>query len=91
MKNIPRIMMILLAAALFIPEGLAQTRDVRIDIQSGQGRRIRLHCESLEAKGSRDARQTSVQADELLASDLQNSAVFAVSRAWVAEEPGVNV
>jgi TolB protein len=64
----------------------AQTRDVRIDI-SGQGQRIRIHCESLQPVGDRNARSWSAQADELLARDLQWSAVFNVTRAWAAGQP----
>ena len=45
----------------------AQTGDVRIDISSGQGRRIRVLCESLGRGGDRNARASSVQADEVLA------------------------
>jgi TolB protein len=56
--------------------------DVRIDISSG-GRRIRVHCESLEPGGDRSARAQSVSADEVLANDLETSAVFTVTRAWV--------
>lgn len=64
----------------------AQSRDVRIDITQGGGR-IRVHCESLQPGGDRNARVTSVQADEVLANDLANSAVFDVSRAWAADDP----
>jgi TolB protein len=73
----------LLALTLLVPFSAAQDRDVIIDIKGG-GRRIRLHCESLSPEGDRDARQTSVQADEVLANDLDWSAVFDVNRAWVA-------
>ena len=67
----------------------AQTpTDVKIDITSGQGRRIRVHCESLQPAGDRNAGTWSVQADEVLAHDLDWSAVFTVSRSWVAgQEP----
>ncbi|MEK7329515.1 MAG: Tol-Pal system beta propeller repeat protein TolB [Candidatus Eisenbacteria bacterium] len=67
----------------------AQTpTDVRIDISSGQGRRIRVHCEALQSAGDRNAGTWSVQADEVLAHDLEWSAVFTVSRAWSAgQEP----
>jgi TolB protein len=56
--------------------------DVRIDIQSG-GRRIRVHCEWLEPQGDRSARAMAVTAEEVLANDLERSAVFSVTRAWV--------
>src|SRR5437867_10964136 len=57
--------------------------DVRIDISSG-GRRIRIHCEWLEPKGDKAAHAMSVTAEEVLASDLERSAVFSLTRAWVA-------
>jgi len=77
---------LLIAVVLFglAPEASAQTGDVRIDITAGQGRRIRLLCESLSAAGNRDARSSSVQADEVLANDLENSAVFMVTRTWAS-------
>ena len=56
--------------------------DVRIDISSG-GRRIRIHCEWLEPKGDKAAHAMSVTAEEVLASDLESSAVFSLTRAWV--------
>lgn len=79
----------LAVAGLLVVAGLAvaQTRDVRIDIRSGQGRRIRIHCEALASSGGREARAFSVQADEVLADDLDRSAVFAVSRGWAAGQP----
>jgi TolB protein len=69
----------------------AQPRDVRIDITSGEGRKIRIHCESLEASGGREARAFSVQADEVLANDLENSAVFTASRSWAAGQQPFDV
>jgi len=63
----------------------AQTRDVRIDITTGQGQRIRIQCEPLQAGGNRDAGASSVEADEVLANDLDWSAVFAVHRTWSGE------
>jgi TolB protein len=71
-----------LSCALAAGIALAQPSDVRIDITSGQGRRIRIHCEAMDAQGNRNAAVSSVQADELLANDLDRSAVFTVSRAW---------
>ncbi len=56
--------------------------DVRIDISSG-GRRIRVHCEWLQPAGDKSARAMAVTAEEVLANDLENSAVFSVTRAWV--------
>jgi TolB protein len=77
---------VLLAVALLAAPAGAQTKDVIIDIHKGQTTRFRIRCESLAAEGNRDARQSSVQADEVLANDLDHSAVFAVSRSWVAEQ-----
>lgn len=57
--------------------------DVRIDIR-GAGRRIRIHCESLTGAGDRNARSWSVQADEVIARDLEWSGAFTVSRSWAA-------
>jgi TolB protein len=82
---------LLLAIALIAPSALAQSRDVRIDVSSGQGRRIRLLCESLAADGNANARETSVQADEVLANDLDWSAVFVTSRSWSARESAPDV
>jgi TolB protein len=78
----------LLALALLLaaPAPAQTPGEVRIDITSGQGRRIRILCEALGAAGDRDARATSVQADETLASDLERSAVFQVTRAWSAQQ-----
>jgi TolB protein len=74
--------MLCLAVAGFVAPAVAQSpSDVRIDISSG-GRRIRLHCEALAAEGDRNPRVPSAQADEVLADDLDHSAVFTVSRGW---------
>ena len=60
--------------------------DVRIDIQSDQARKIRLLAESFQSAGDRGpARQAAVQADPILANDLELSSLFAVARAW---DPG---
>jgi TolB protein len=65
-----------------VPAAVAQSpTDVRIDI-SGAGRRIKLHVESLAADGDRNARSWSVQADEVLARDLEWSGAFTVTRSW---------
>jgi TolB protein len=76
-------MVLLLARA---PESFAQAGDVRIDITSGQGRRVRVLCESMSVGGDRNAPVSSIQADEVLATDLENSAVFTVTRSWVSGE-----
>jgi TolB protein len=65
--------------------------DVRIDIKSGEGRRIRVHCEAMQPSGDRNAGTWSVQADEVLAHDLEWSAIFTVSRAWVGGQAPFDV
>jgi TolB protein len=89
---IVRPLLLPLALAVSAALALAQPpREVRIDIRSGQGRRIRLHCESLAPGGDRTARSTSVQADETLARDLEWSAAFTVSRSWAAGQQPFDV
>ena len=78
-----------LCAALLPAAGNAD--DVRIDINSGQLRRIRVHCEALASPGRRAPEVSSVDADEVLAGDLDRSAVFTVSRSWVAGEQAFDV
>ncbi len=73
------------------PAGAQTPTDVRIDISSGEGRRIRVHCEALQPAGDRTASSWSVQADEVLARDLDWSAVFTVSRSWIAGQQPVEV
>jgi TolB protein len=72
----------LVVSAIAGMPGRAATDDVRIDISTGQGRRIRVHCEALASPGRRVSEASSVDADEVLANDLDHSAVFTVSRAW---------
>ncbi len=64
----------------------AQSGDVRLDYSTGQARRVPLRTEPLAPAGDRNARASSLPADELLASDLVNSAVFAVTRSWVTPQ-----
>jgi TolB protein len=56
--------------------------DVTLGTTKG-GIRIRIHCEWLEPKGDKSARAMSVTAEEVMADDLENSAVFSLTRAWV--------
>jgi TolB protein len=56
--------------------------DVTIKTTKG-GLRTRIHCEWLEPKGDKAAHTMSVTAEEVLANDLENSAVFTLTRAWV--------
>jgi TolB protein len=83
--------LLLLPAGLAVATALAQTRDVYIDVRSDAVRRIRVHCESLSPGGDRQARAWSVQADEVLANNLDHSAVFSVSRAWTGAEQAFDV
>ena len=82
-----------LAGTLLATSAMAQSqpRDVRIDISSGQGKRIHLFCQSLDAAGDRDSREGAVAAEEVLANDLDNSGVFAVARAWHSGDPAGNL
>ncbi|HEV2104573.1 MAG TPA: Tol-Pal system beta propeller repeat protein TolB [Candidatus Eisenbacteria bacterium] len=64
------------------PRAAGSPGDVRLELQSGATTRLPLRSEPFAPAGDRDAGQTSVQADEVLAMDLQNSAVFAVARSW---------
>ena len=80
------VLLLVLIVPAIVP---ARADDVRIDISTGEARRIRVQCEALAAQGSRNPPVTSVQADEVLANDLDHSAVFAVTRSWVqGEQPG---
>ena len=86
------------AAALAVGFALAATAagaaradmpsDVRIDIRSDVVRRIRVHEESLKETGNRSSPAIpGLQADEVLANDLDASAVFTVSRGWTGVPP----
>jgi len=85
---IGRAVALALCVAVVPGVGRAQApTDVRIDI-SGAGQRIRILCEALAPAGDRNARSWSVQADEVLAHDLEWSAVFSVGRTWVPGQQG---
>lgn len=71
----------LLALVCAAPCALAQS-DVRLDLRSGAANRVPIRCLALAPAGDKDAGTSSVQADEVLATDLQNAAVFVVVRAW---------
>ena len=66
--------------------GVARAQDeVRIDLEAGADRRIGILVESFVPAGDRAvARPKAVEADPILANDLENSTVFAVARAWDA-------
>ncbi len=72
----------LLLLLLLSTQALAQPAEVRIDVQSGTAQRLPIRCESFAPAGDRTARLTSVEADEVLASDLERSPVFRVQRGW---------
>ncbi len=70
----------------------AHADDVRLETRSGASSRMPVRVVALAPAGDRDAGSTSVQADEVLAADLRNSAVFSVQRAWVAgDAPGTPI
>jgi len=84
-------MLLPLAILAIAPALLAQPRDVRIETRVGQGQRINILCESMVAAGDKNARQSSVQADEVLANDLDHSGVFFVAKSWMPGDPAINV
>ncbi|MFM7232746.1 MAG: Tol-Pal system beta propeller repeat protein TolB [bacterium] len=70
-----------LALALtFTSYAAAQGGDVRLDVRSGEVARLPLLCEGL--KGPATGPASARMADDVLAADLQASAVFEVQRAW---------
>ena len=76
----------LLLLSVPVASAHAQGADVRLDVKSGEIARLPLLCEALSgpATGNASARM----ADEVLAADLQASAVFQVQRAWTATPAG---
>ncbi len=84
-----RVASAVLAALLLLAPAASTQTDVRIDITGS--RKTRVHVESLAPKGDRTARATSVQADEVLAADLDRSAVFTVTRSWMPNERAFDV
>ncbi len=81
-----RLPLIVLLAVLAAPGVRAQTREVRIDIAGG-GRRTQLYCEALVAGRLPAGAPAARQADEVLADDLERSAVFLIARAWSGQSP----
>ena len=67
-------------AALVVLASLAHADDVRIGISSGASNRMPIQCAPFAPAGDKDAKASSVQADEVLIADLTASAVFAVAR-----------
>ena len=74
---------VLLALVLGISPVFGQSpSEVTIRGQKG-GIRTRVHCERLNPTGDKAARAMTVTAEEVLATDLETSAVFSVTREWV--------
>jgi TolB protein len=80
-RHVPAAALVFALIALSPALGQSPT-DVTIKTTKS-GLRIRIHCEWLEPKGDKTARAMSVTAEEVMAADLENSAVFSVTRAWV--------
>ena len=88
MMTIRRVTLALSGVLLLVLLGLlgpidragGQGADVRIDLKTGQLARLPLRTEALRGAGSGAA--PSRDADNVLAADLQNSAVFQVQKAW---------
>jgi len=88
MKRIVVWVLAALSSLILCSVGQAQT-EVHIDLVKG-GAKTPIRCEPLEPAGDRNARSWSLQADEVLANDLDWSAVFTVSRSWVAGQTGAD-
>ena len=72
-----------LALANWCVASLAQTPgDVRIDITSGLAPKLPIRLENWSTAGERNAQAMGAEAQDVLAHDLETSAVFAVTRAW---------
>src|SRR5689334_15074303 len=71
---------VLILALAPTPPASGQGADVRIDLKSGQLARLPLRAEAL--RGTPSGAAPSRDADNVLAADLQNSAVFQVQKAW---------
>jgi len=84
------VLAVLAALSLVVLPALAQApQDVRIDLSKG-GTRVPIHVEALAAPG-RGGAPSSVDADEVLATDLDHAAVFTVTRSWVAGQQPATV
>jgi len=73
-----------------IPTLAAAQGNVRLDVRAGGANRLAIRCLALTPAGDRGADTSSVKADEVLANDLENSAVFEVARGWVAGGGGAD-
>src|SRR5262245_30377910 len=78
----------LLPASLDVTPVVAQD-EVRIDLEADAGRKIGLLVEAMTPAGDRaTSRSKAVEADGILARDLDDSAVFDVAKSW--EGSGLN-
>ena len=80
-----RILLLIAALGLIAANAHAQT-DVRLDLRGG-GQRLRIHLEALKPAGDRATGSASTDADAVLSRDLDHSASFDLSHAYVANEP----
>jgi len=76
----------LIGLVLMAPRSGRAQSDVRIDIK-GSGSRMQIWMEPLKPEGDRHASNFALQADEVLATDLTNSAAFRVARQGVDSPP----
>ncbi|HVP14843.1 MAG TPA: Tol-Pal system beta propeller repeat protein TolB [Terriglobales bacterium] len=81
-----RTLLAVVLLAMLAGPARAQTREVRINI-SGGGHKIQLYCEAFTGPPAPAGAPAPRGADEVLASDLEQSGVFLVSRAWAGQPP----
>jgi len=85
MRTVPWLVVILLlAGSTAVGQG---SHDVTIDITKAGGR-IHIHCDALTSPDRTPSEPLPATASDVLASDLEQSAVFAVSRGWTTQAPG---
>jgi TolB protein len=84
MRRAPWILVLALAVAT--PAQTQPPGDVQLNVSRGKTPRIRIHSEVLQPSGE-GAGTWSVQSDEVLARDLEWSAVFSVTRSWSGAAP----
>ena len=86
MTNRRAVALLLVVAFLLLgpsDRAASQGADVRIDLKTGMLARLPLRAEAL--RGTASGPTSSREADQVLAADLQNSAVFQVQRAWAPD------
>jgi TolB protein len=81
-----RIVVLVAALISLASSALAADPTVKIEGNVRGTAKVPIHCQSLEPAGDRNARSWSLQCDDVLAKDLDWSAVFTVTRSWVAGE-----